>query len=164
MSKVPVKKAETEDKGKLPVFAELAQRFAGIRQRAFELFQKRGAAEGHELDDWLEAEREILGLPAAEVKDAGAAYEVEVKLPGFEAKEVDVIATADELVVHAKAEHEKTEKDKVIRTEYSEVYRNVPLPGAAEIAKVTAKLDKGVLRIKAPKAAAAKKKAVPVAA
>lgn len=155
------------DKGKLPVFAELAKRFADIRQRAFEMFQNRGAAEGHELDDWLEAEREVLGLPAAEVKDAGEAYEVEVKLPGFEAKHVDVIATADELVVHAKAEHEKkTEKDKVVWTEYgaNEVYRNVPLPGAADIAKVTAKLDKGVLRIHAPKAAGVENRAAPVAA
>ena len=33
-----------------------------IAQRAYELHAERGYREGHALDDWLEAEREILGL------------------------------------------------------------------------------------------------------
>ncbi len=32
-----------------------------IRLRAYEIYQARGQAPGHELEDWLEAEREILG-------------------------------------------------------------------------------------------------------
>lgn len=168
MSNVAVKKAGAEDKGKLPVFAEIAKRFAAIQRRAFELFQKRGATPGLELEDWLEAEREILGLPAAEVKEQAQAYEVEVKLPGFQANEIEVTATPAEIVIHAKTEHEKkTGKGKAVYTEYgrNEVYRNVPLPGTADVEKVTAKLDKGVLRIKAAKGAAeAETKAIPVAA
>ena len=37
-----------------------------IRQRAYQLFEARGRRQGHELDDWLQAEREIkhhLGSP-----------------------------------------------------------------------------------------------------
>jgi hypothetical protein len=30
-----------------------------IRKRAYELFEARGCQSGHELDDWLQAEREI---------------------------------------------------------------------------------------------------------
>ena len=30
-----------------------------IRRRAFELFEQRGREEGHELDDWLQAEEEL---------------------------------------------------------------------------------------------------------
>jgi hypothetical protein len=30
-----------------------------IRKRAYELFEARGRQPGHELDDWLQAEREI---------------------------------------------------------------------------------------------------------
>jgi len=30
-----------------------------IRKRAFQLFETRGRQSGHELDDWLQAEREI---------------------------------------------------------------------------------------------------------
>lgn len=35
---------------------------ARIAQRAYELNAERGYQEGHALDDWLEAEREILGF------------------------------------------------------------------------------------------------------
>ncbi|MGE0643286.1 MAG: DUF2934 domain-containing protein [Nitrospira sp.] len=37
---------------------------ARITNRAHELYVDRGYREGHALDDWLEAEREILGLPS----------------------------------------------------------------------------------------------------
>ena len=30
-----------------------------IRKRAYQLFEARGRQQGHELDDWLQAEREI---------------------------------------------------------------------------------------------------------
>ena len=33
-----------------------------IRRRAFELYEQRGRVDGFALDDWLQAEREILGV------------------------------------------------------------------------------------------------------
>jgi DUF2934 family protein len=35
-----------------------------IQQRAYALYEQRGSADGHELDDWLQAEREIKGQRA----------------------------------------------------------------------------------------------------
>jgi hypothetical protein len=35
-----------------------------IQQRAYELYEQRGGTEGHGLDDWLQAEREIKGTQA----------------------------------------------------------------------------------------------------
>jgi hypothetical protein len=35
-----------------------------IQQRAHELYEQRGGTEGHGLDDWLQAEREIKGTQA----------------------------------------------------------------------------------------------------
>ena len=32
-----------------------------IRQRAFELFQLRGCQDGHDFDDWMQAEAELRG-------------------------------------------------------------------------------------------------------
>ncbi|HKW24730.1 MAG TPA: DUF2934 domain-containing protein [Terriglobales bacterium] len=34
-----------------------------IRQRAFELFQLRGCQDGHDFDDWMQAEAELRGKP-----------------------------------------------------------------------------------------------------
>lgn len=33
-----------------------------IRKRAYDLYAERGYAEGHALDDWLEAKAEVLGV------------------------------------------------------------------------------------------------------
>jgi hypothetical protein len=33
---------------------------AEIRRRAYELYEQRGRVDGHELDDWLQAEAELL--------------------------------------------------------------------------------------------------------
>lgn len=35
-----------------------------IQQRAYRLYEQRGRAEGHDLEDWLQAEREIRGTQA----------------------------------------------------------------------------------------------------
>jgi anti-sigma-K factor RskA len=35
-----------------------------IQQRAYELYEQRGRTEGHDLDDWLQAEYEIKGRQA----------------------------------------------------------------------------------------------------
>ena len=40
---------------------ESAEREDQIRRRAYELYQARGFEDGHDLDDWLQAEAEIIG-------------------------------------------------------------------------------------------------------
>lgn len=37
-----------------------------IAQRAYELYEQRGHAHGHDLEDWLEAEQQILNEPRRE--------------------------------------------------------------------------------------------------
>ena len=39
-----------------------------IRFRAYELYEQRGCADGHALDDWLEAKAQVLGVAAAKNK------------------------------------------------------------------------------------------------
>ncbi len=36
-----------------------------IRQRAYELFEQRGKEDGHDFDDWIAAESEVLRSPGA---------------------------------------------------------------------------------------------------
>jgi Protein of unknown function (DUF2934) len=36
-----------------------------IRVRAYELYEQRGKVEGHDLEDWLQAEQEILSRPTS---------------------------------------------------------------------------------------------------
>ena len=165
MSQVAITKVNDSDKRKLPIFEEVAKRCLAIERRAFELFENRGRELGHELEDWLEAEHELMGWPAAELVEKEGAYELQMTLPGFEAKDVEVTATPTEVIVHAATEEEKkTEKGKVLWTEYgsNNVYRRVQLQNPINVEKVTAELDKGILRINAP--AVAKSRETKVAA
>jgi hypothetical protein len=34
-----------------------------IRRRAFEIYEQRGREDGHDLEDWLQAESEVVALP-----------------------------------------------------------------------------------------------------
>jgi hypothetical protein len=59
------------EKGSLELTEEL------IRVRAYQFYQERGCEDGHDLEDWLQAEAEIVGkksaAPAeAEYRKAGA--------------------------------------------------------------------------------------------
>ena len=57
-TKRPLREIETdsvmEDRPSAPITEE------EIAQRAYALYEARGREEGHDLDDWLEAERELL--------------------------------------------------------------------------------------------------------
>lgn len=150
---------------RLPVFDEIAKRFDAVRNRAFELFETRGCEIGNGLDDWLKAEREILGSPIAELAEKDSAYELQVALPGFDVKDVQVTATPAEIIIHAASNQEKkTEKENLLWTEFasSDVYRQVQIPNPIDADKTTATLEKGLLRITAPKAVEAQKKPVAI--
>ena len=155
MSQIAITKANDAEKQTLPVFEEIAKRVAAIQRRAFDLFEKRGRELGHDLEDWLKAEHELLGWPAAELTEKNGAYQMEITLPGFATKDVQITATPDEVIVHAATKEEKkTEKEDVLWTEFgsNDVYRRFGVPKPINVEKVVANLEDGLLRITAPKA------------
>jgi HSP20 family molecular chaperone IbpA len=156
MSRVAIKKANDGSQEPLPVFGELAKRFEAIERRAFDLFEERGREVGHDEEDWLKAEHELLGWPAAELSEKDGVYEMRIALPGFEAKDIEVTATSSEIVVHAATAGErKSEKDNVIWTEFgsNDLYRRFTVPNLIDIDKVSTNLENGLLRISAPEIA-----------
>jgi HSP20 family protein len=164
---VPVQKVNGPAKERLPIFEELGKRFEEVRRRAFELFEKRGKEIGREFEDWLTAEREVLGATNAELAEKDKSYELRITLPGFQAKNVNVTVTPAEIVVHAEIKEEKkSEEGKVLWTEFGskEVYRRFELPNPVDPETAAAKLEAGVLTVEAAKMPAAKEKKITVAA
>ena len=155
MPQIAVEKVN--DSGKtLPIFEKIAKQLAAVQRRAFDLFEKRGRELGHDVEDWLKAEHELLGWPAAELTEKNGAYEMQIALPGFEVKDVEVTATPTEIIVHAATKEEKkTQKGAVLWTEFgsNEVYRRFDVPNTITVDKVTANLENGILRINAPQTA-----------
>ena len=162
MSQVAIKKVNDAGKTSLPIFEEIAKRLEGVRQRAFDLFENRGRELGHDQEDWLKAEREVFSWPAAELAEKDGKYEIQIALPGFETKDVEVTTTPSEIVIHAEAKEEKkTQKNGVLWTEFgsNDVYRRFELSNPINVDKVTANLENGVLRIIAPETVKAVKAA-----
>jgi HSP20 family protein len=156
MSPLVVKVTDASER--LPIFEEIAKRLEAVRQRAFDLFEKRGRELGHDREDWLKAEHELFS-PVAELAENDDAYQMQISLPGFESKDVEITAAPNEVIVHAATKGEKkTQQDNVLWTEFgsSDVYRRFEVPIAVIVDQVTAKLDNGILRINAPKATNAK--------
>ena len=167
MANVTIQKVENVGSKPLPIFELIEKRLDDVRRQAFRLFEDRGYQLGHELDDWIKAEHEVFGWPAAELAEKDGKYEAEITLPGFDPSEVQVTATPSEIIVHAETKHEKrTEKQNVLWSEFgsNDVYRRFELPARIDVDKTSATLDKGMLHIVAAKAPVAQTKPVDVRA
>ncbi len=161
MADIKVQKVlDPNKKSTLAVFKEMEQVFEQVRARAFELFSRRGFAEGHAIDDWLTAEREIC-WPASELSEQEQTYTLSVALPGFEAADITVTATAGQLIVHAKSKEAKKGGGKVwSEFRSNDVYRQLDLPQLIDPQSVSASLHNGLLKIVATKSA--KPRVVPI--
>ena len=157
MADLPVEKVSSDENRTLPVFDEFEKIADQIRERAFNLFASRGFGEGNDLDDWLEAERQIC-WPKSEITEKGNGYELDIALAGYKPEEVSVTATPSQIIV--KAEHEtskkKTGKGDEAKTIWSEfrsenAYRRFALPMDIDVDKIEASYRDGMLAIKAPK-------------
>ena len=165
MTQVAIEKVDGADKT-LPIFDKIAQQFEAVQRRAFDLFEKRGEGPGHDVEDWIRAEHELLGWTAAELTEKDNAYQLQISLPGFEAKDVEVTASPTELIVHASTrEDKKTQKGEVLWTEFgsNEVYRRFAVLNPINVQRVTATLENGLLKINAPETAKPKEVKVPTA-
>jgi len=133
-----------------------------IRRRAFSLFERRGGNAGGDVNDWLEAEREVVWSPASELIENDREYRARVALPGFEAKDLELTAMPHALIIQAESSHKHDGKEgEVCFCEFSEkkLFRRLDLWSEIDVDRVAASLDKGVLEVTAQKAAQQEMKA-----
>src|SRR5271155_1251142 len=68
----------------------LLQAYDCVARRAYQKFLQRGGVPGGELDDWLNAEHELLGNLPVDLEDAGIFVSALASLPGLTSAEVEV--------------------------------------------------------------------------
>jgi HSP20 family protein len=156
---VQVAKEPTALKPFAPDFFERAQSiFEAISRRAYEIFEGHGQF-GHDLEDWFQAERELLHPVHVQLSEIGDTLEIKAEVPGFSEKELSINVEPTRLVITGKRETKKEEtKGKMIYSETcaDEIMRVVELPAEVETEKVTATLKSGILELSLPKAATTK--------
>ncbi len=126
-------------------------------EKTFDDFSRRGPLAGFaRFGDGMTA-------PKIDVVEAKDAIEVTAELPGVDEKDIDLTLSNGVLTIRGekKAERDETGKDKswhVIERSYGSFSRTIALPYDPDSAKVEAKFDKGVLRVRLPKPAEIAKK------
>ena len=105
--------------------------------------------------------------PKMDLEETEKEYRITAELPGMEEKDVEVLLTGNSITLKGEKKEEKEEKGKSfyhVERSYGSFQRTVPLPEGIDLKKVDADFRNGVLTIKLPKTAEAKKvgKKVPI--
>jgi HSP20 family molecular chaperone IbpA len=156
-SRPPVKAGQTKS-----ISERIERMYDAISRRAYELFERDGRVDGHDVGHWMEAEKEFLLPVQIGMEEADREFVVRAEVPGFTASELEVNVEPRRVTISGKRESkQETKKGEALRTEESsnEIFRAIELPSEANATKVSAILKDGVLEIKIPKAET--KKSVP---
>jgi HSP20 family protein len=149
------------------IFDEMDKMRDRIMQRAHEIFRTNGGIFGRDLDDWLQAEQELVWKPTIELDEKDNEFRLRVAVPGVDPKDVDIEVTPEDILVKANLHHEyKEEKGEVYTCEFASgnLFRSVHLPKKIDPDKVKAEFKNGIVTLKAPVAEAARARKVQIEA
>lgn len=127
-----------------------------IAQRAYEFFTASGFTHGHDVDDWINAEKELLKTIPLEVEDSKNKFVVKADVSGFNAKDLDVHLNGSHLVIAGKQQSARGKSAKNVKTdgecESRQIYCSLELPAAVVAGKARAELNNNLLELTLPKA------------
>jgi len=142
---VAVKKSES-------IFDQMSKLHEQIMKRAYDIFDGKGQPFGKELEDWLQAERELVWKPAIELEEKDNEIRLQIATPGVEPKDIDIEVAPEYVLVKAETQHEhKKEKGQVHICELTSgnMFRSVRLPKKIDPDKVKAEFKNGILSLTA---------------
>lgn len=145
----------------------MKEAFDSIARRAFEIFEGNGRRFGRDLEDWLQAEAELLHPVHLEISETEQALTVRAEVPGFAEKDLEIDLEPRRLTIKGKRESlEEHKKGKTVYAERcsDEIFRVVDLPDEVDTASnaIKATYDKGMLTIALPKREKAKAREIKV--
>lgn len=147
----------------------MQQRFDAVARRAFQIFEGKGCSLGHDLDDWFQAERELLHPMPLDITDADGSLTVKAEVPGFTEKDITINVEPRRLTITGTREIRQTQKKgKTVYTEQTsdQVFRAVDLPADVDAGSgaIKATCDQGMLTITLPKLERAKSREIKIEA
>ncbi len=144
MSNIAIQTVRQIDYLPRPMLEEIESHLDRIRGRAYELFQTRGGIPGRDLDDWLQAEREIGWLPETDMMEQGNEIQARINVPRLEPKDVRLLALPNAFVIEGQG---------IMMRGNMKMLHYIALPRTIDPERVQAHLERGTLYISAPKSA-----------
>ena len=142
---LPIKRVDS-------IVDELEGMHARIMRRAYEIFESSGRTNGHDLDDWLTAERELIWAPPIELEEGDHELTVKMSAPGFDSKEIAVEVTPEDLLVEAETHHERQKgkgRKQASELTAAKLFRAVRFPRPIDPASAKAEFKNGMLKLTA---------------
>ena len=119
-----------------------------------------------EFPSWSETSLPFAGrLPRIDIIDNDETIVVKAEIPGVSKEDLEITTTATSVTIHGHTSHEsKQEAGDYFRAEMSrgEFSRTVALPCEVDSDNATANLDNGILELKLPKIAKAKRRTIEI--
>jgi len=150
----PVSAPPLTDSGDF-ILAFAAEIKNAIQQRAYELFEARGYAHGHDHEDWLRAESQILLDAPVEITEGEREIAVRANVPGFAENDLKVEAAPRCLCILGKHEEacEVTEETAVASQQHCKrIFRILDLPSEIDPDTMKTMVRDGLLEITLRKA------------
>jgi len=145
-------------------FFDLAEEINNlIARRAYELYEYRGFAHGHDAEDWLHAVSEILLNVPADITETETQLTIRADVPGFSEKDLEVRVAPRSVCITGKRQEvsEQTEEKSVYSERRSNrIFRVLDLPSEIDPHNVDATVSDGILEVKLLKVGLGKKVAV----
>jgi HSP20 family protein len=157
---LPIKKTTS-------IFDEMDRMRDRIMRRAYDVFSSKGRTFGRDLEDWFEAERELVWTPSIELEERDDEFLLQIAAPGVDPKDIDIEVTPEDILVKADIRHKHEEdKGEVHACEFAagNLFRSIHLPRNIDPDKVKAEFKNGMLSLKAPIAKEARAKKITVEA
>jgi len=118
--------------------ADVAHISDRIAAKAYEYFVERGCVHGHDVDDWVRAEQELVLKPAAEFHREDSALVVDIDLPDSDPAHLQVRLTSREMLVIA------------VTGDHRQIFRIIQLPERIDCAGAGARFFDNKLQVIAP--------------
>jgi HSP20 family molecular chaperone IbpA len=123
-----------------------------IMRRAYEIFEQTGNALGRDLENWTQAERELVWKPHFELCEKDNEFQLKVAVAGVEAKDIDIEGTPEDIVLTANTQHQHTDEKGIVHYcefETGKMFRAIHLPKKIDPDKVKVEFKNGLLRLTA---------------
>jgi HSP20 family protein len=147
-----MRKADIELRKTDTIFDEIDRLQQQISARAYDLFCSREGFCGGAIDDWLQAERELVFTPPVELRQTNGRFEIVAALPGVDAKDVDVRVTPEDVLIKTAVTHEHKSEGETVHVcelESRKAFRSIHLPEKIDPDSVKAEYRDGLLRLTA---------------
>ncbi|MGQ0763829.1 MAG: DUF2934 domain-containing protein [Acidobacteriota bacterium] len=133
---------------------QLAEFSKLIAARAYERYERRGRADGHALEDWCSAEREIGRLVPVGIFEHPGELQINVRLLGCLSQEIEACLEPHRLLVRARKEAEEGQPsvaDDDATRHFKGIFLALDFPAEIDPGKAKASFENGDLFLTLPK-------------